>query len=192
MVLNRTRSPLGFSTLWFLGFLAFPAGGVLAQWASGPVDDIGSAAVGGVLTGAVLGLTQWWVLTRWMPVSPLWVLGSAAGLALGLVVGTALLGTDTLGGALLWRGLIAGLSLGAAQALAVCRQAWFRWPQAALWVATVTLSWPLGWWITRSVGIDLSPHWTVFGSTGAWAFQGLTGVALLWLRTSLFSRPGAP
>ena len=39
--------------------------------------------------------------------------------------------------------------------------------------------------ITRSVGVDLGPKWTVFGSTGAWAFQVLTGLAMFLMLRSI-------
>jgi len=54
-------------------------------------------------------------------------------------------------------------------------------PQSVIWIGVVGLGWTIGWFITRSVGIDLSPKWSVFGSTGALAFQFLTGLALYFL-----------
>ena len=54
-------------------------------------------------------------------------------------------------------------------------------PRAFVWAVVVTLGWAVGWMGTRAAGIDLTPNFTIFGSTGAWAFQLLTGLTLAWL-----------
>ena len=79
----------------------------------------------------------------------------------------------TTGNALLWCAALTGLRRGLAPWL-VLRQVV---PYAAVWIAVVGLGWVLGWCIPRRVGVNLSPTWSVVGSTGAWAFQVLTGVA---------------
>jgi hypothetical protein len=48
----------------------------------------------------------------------------------------------------------------------------------------IALGWVVGWFITRSAGVDLGSKWSVFGSIGAWAFQFLTGLALYFLLRS--------
>ena len=100
-------------------------------------------------------------------------------MALGLTLSAALLGSETRGHELLWRAALTGLSIGLAQALVL------HWllPQAtlwmsALWVGVVSLALVIAWSITRRAGIDMDLKWSVFGSTGAWAFQLLTGLAL--------------
>ncbi len=45
----------------------------------------------------------------------------------------------------------------------------------------VALGWALGWIIMRATGIDLAPHWYVFGAGGSLIFQVLTGLALAWI-----------
>ncbi len=40
---------------WMVSFLGFPLGGFLAFTLIGPVDSLGAALGGGLLTGAVLG-----------------------------------------------------------------------------------------------------------------------------------------
>jgi hypothetical protein len=54
-------------------------------------------------------------------------------------------------------------------------------PHSIIWIGAVSLGWALGWFVTRSAGIDLSQKWYVFGMSGALAFQLLTGVALYFL-----------
>lgn len=69
------------------------------------------------------------------------------------------------------------LSIGAAQWF-VLRQHSSR---AGVLIPTVALAWALGWAVTRAAGVDLAPNFANFGSTGAWAFQLVTGLVLVWL-----------
>jgi hypothetical protein len=174
-----------FWLMWFIAFTGFPIAGLLVKLLLGPINTLFAAAFGGIISGAILGLVQWLVLRGPFPLSILWVMASSVGMAVGLTVSTALLGSDTGGSALLWRALITGLCVGVLQALVLRSSLSTSALQTVIWAVTVALAWTLGWWITRSVGVDLSPKWTVFGSTGAWAFQVLTGLAMfLMLRSS--------
>jgi hypothetical protein len=174
-----------FWLLWFIAFTGFPIGGLLVKLLIGPINTLASAALGGIISGAILGLVQWLVLRGQFPLSIFWVMASSIGMALGLTISTALLGSDTNGSVLLWRALITGLCIGIIQALVLRSSLSVPAVQALIWAVTVALAWTLGWWITRSVGVDLGPKWTVFGSTGAWAFQVLTGLAMfLMLRSA--------
>jgi hypothetical protein len=140
-----------------------------------PIKSIVSA-----ITGAILGGVQWLVLRTAIPLPIWWVIATSAGMALGLVLSVAFFGTETTGNELLWRAGITGLSIGIAQWIVL----WQVLPQSALWIAVVGLGWVLGWFVTRSAGIDLSVKWSVFGSSGALAFQVLTGLALYFLLRS--------
>ena len=95
----------------------------------------------------------------------------------GIGLSTELLGIDTTGNALLVRGALTGLSIDTAQWL-VLRQ---HVVHGGVWVPTVALAWTLGWTVTRAAGVDLAPTFATFGSTGAWAFQLVTGLVLVWL-----------
>lgn len=95
----------------------------------------------------------------------------------GLGLSTALLGIDTTGNALLVRGAITGLFIGGAQWLMLRQQG----GRAGVWIPTVALAWALGWTVTRAAGVDLTPNVANFGSTGAWAFQLVTGLVLVWV-----------
>lgn len=170
----------GFWLSWALAFLGFPLGGLLANLSLGPVSTPLRGLLAGLITGAVLGAVQWWVLRSHWPLSAWWIVATSVGLAVGLAAGIGLAGTETAGNALLLRALITGLSLGLAQWMVLQAVV----PNAWLWAVVVALAWPLGWWITRSVGVDLSQHWSVFGSTGAWAFQLATGLVILFLTQS--------
>jgi hypothetical protein len=166
----------GFWMGWALAFLGVPLGGLATWMLLGPITTPLAGATGGALTGTVLGALEWLALRRGLPLSPWWIAATALGMATGLALGIALLGTRTDDGTLPLRGLITGVSIGMAQFLLLRGIS----GRAPVWALSVALGWTLGWTITRAVGIDLSQQWTVFGSSGAIVFQLLTGVALSW------------
>ena len=75
--------------LWTAGFLAFPIAGILAEALTGRINDFGSALLGGMVAGAVIGTGQWLVARRLLddprPGSrpPPWPWASALGSAPG-------------------------------------------------------------------------------------------------------------
>jgi hypothetical protein len=75
---------------------------------------------------------------------------------------------------LLWRGLITGVFMGVAQWLVLRPSV----PLSVIWIVVVGAAWAIGWRVTRSAGIDLSPTWSVLGIGGAMVFPLLTGLAL--------------
>ena len=165
-----------FWLFWVFAFLGFPIAGLLANLV-GAVTTPVRAVLAGAIAGAVLGLFQWLVLKSRLPqLSIWWIIATSAGFAIGLAISTALLGSETAGSELLWRGVITGLCIGAAQCL-VLRQV-LPLPQSLIWIGVVGLVWALGWFVTRSAGIDLSLKWAVFGASGALIFQLVTGLAL--------------
>lgn len=173
----QTDSGWGFWGAWGLAFLGFPIGGLAGQALTGGVTTVTGALLGGAATGAVLGATQWLVLRQRLPLTPWWIAATAAGMAVGLAGGVALLGIDTAGATLPLRGLVTGAGIGLAQYLVLRGIT----PRAFSWAVVVTLGWAVGWMVTRAAGINLAPNFTVFGSTGAWAFQLITGLTLAWL-----------
>ena len=177
----------GFWMGWALAFLGFPLGGLATWMLLGPITTPLAGATGGALTGTVLGAVQWLALRRGLPLSPWWIVATALGMATGLTLGIALLGTRTDDATLPLRGLTTGVSIGMAQFL-LLRSISGRAP---VWALIVALGWALGWTITRAVGIDLSQQWTVFGSSGAIVFQLLTGVALSWMLRQGRALPGS-
>ncbi len=171
---------------WGLAFLGFPLGGLAAQALVGGVETTVAGAIGGAATGSVIGAAQWLALRPRLGSPYAWVAATSMGMASGLALGVALSGIETVGSVLLLRGAVTGLAIGVAQWL-VLRQ---HYPAEAIaWIPTVAACWSLSWAVTRSVGVDLTPDFSVFGSTGAWAFQLLTGLVLAWL---LRQRPASP
>jgi hypothetical protein len=171
-----------FWLFWVLAFLSFPIAGLLAVFVV-PVDTPVRALIAGAIGGAALGLIQWLVLKSRLPSLPIWwIAATGIGMAVGLAIGTALLGSETAGNELLWRGAVTGLCIGIAQWIFL-RQV-LPLPQSVLWIGVVSLGWALGWFVTRAAGIDLSQKWYVFGVSGALTFQVLTGLALYFLLRS--------
>jgi hypothetical protein len=101
--------------LWTAGFLAFPIAGWLAQTLTGRVDDAGSALVGGLVVGAVIGAGQWLVARRLLDART-WIPATAVAMGIGLLVGAWAVGYGTSLGELALMGAITGIPLGAAQA----------------------------------------------------------------------------
>lgn len=162
---------------WGAAFLGFPLGGLAGRAVVGAVVTPLDGALAGAATGAVIGAVQWLALRPRLALTPWWIAVTAAGMGAGLALGTALLGVETAGVALPLRGVLTGAAIGGAQ-WALLRRATFG---AAIWPLVVALGWGVGWAVTRAAGVDLTPQWSVFGSTGAWVFQLVTGLALAWM-----------
>jgi hypothetical protein len=181
-MMKETSTTWRFWLFWVLAFLSFPIAGVLAMFVV-PVTTPVRALIAGAIGGAALGLVQWLVLRSRLPsLSIWWAAATSMGMAGGLAIGTALLGSETAGNELLWRGAITGLCIGIAQWI-LLRQV-LPLPQSVIWIGVVSLGWALGWFVTRAAGIDLSLKWYVFGMSGALTFQLLTGLALYFLLRS--------
>jgi hypothetical protein len=148
---------------WMPTFLGFPAGGLVAE-VVGRVDSPGPAIAGGAMTGAIVGLAQWFGMRRTGPPPEAWVIATAAGFAAGLGLGAAAAGYRTSVGALATQGVICGAVIGATQAAVLYRKLGrivLAWPFALAGL------WALGWTITASAGIDVEAKYTSFGSSGA-------------------------
>jgi hypothetical protein len=178
-VTTEARSTVRTLLRWAPTFAAFPVGGLAAHLLVGPVTTVGAAAVGGLVTGAAIGVAQWWALRPTGPSTARWVPASALGLAAALALATAVAGTPATLGALLVQGAACGLGLGAAQAGVLFGRLGTR---ALLWPVLLACAWALGWAVTAAVGVRIEDGWTVFGSTGALVVTSLTAVLPLALR----------
>jgi hypothetical protein len=167
--------------VWTAGFLSFPIAGVAGAAAAGRVDDPISALIAGVITGAVIGAGQSLASSRRLqPIR--WIVATAIGMGLGLLVGAEAVGYGTSLSELAGMGALTGLALGGAQALALPARTRYR----ALWAAAMPLLWALGWTVTTWAGIDVDRQFTIFGASGAVTFSALSGVLL---HTLLPARP---
>ena len=161
---------------WVAVALAFPIAGYIGWKISGPVDTVETALIGGALTGAGLAAVQWWAAKGALGRAAAWISAGAAGYAVGLAAGAALVGYDTDLGALVLMGLVSGASLGAAQGLVLVRQG--KWRLGAAWGAAMPVLFALGWVATSAIGVSVENQFTVFGAAGAVLFMLLSGLVL--------------
>jgi hypothetical protein len=157
---------------WAPTFLGFPVGGWLAFQVAGSITGPLTGALAGVIAGAVIGGAQWLALGpvvgwRWLAAT---VLGTGVGSSLAAVATGA--GTTT--PALVVSGLVTGAVVGAAQGVALHRGL----RVIAMWVATVSMSWALGWLATDNVIVDADNGYVAFGSSGALVATIITGLVL--------------
>ena len=165
--------------LWTAGFLAFPIAGILAQAAAGRINDAGSALIGGLVAGAVIGTGQWLVARRLLDAKT-WIPATAVAMGIGLGVGAWVVGYGTSLSELALMGFITGIPLGAAQAY-LLRD---RLANAWVWGAAMPLLWAFGWTVTTAGGIDVDRQFAVFGAYGAITFMALSGILLDRLRAA--------
>lgn len=165
------------SLRWTLGFLAFPVAGLAGTAVAGPVATPTAALVGGAVTGLVIGAGQA-LAGRLDPRR--WVPATVAGLATGLLLGSTAVGHGTTLPDLALMGLITGVPLGLAQALALPPGTRHRWA----WAGAMPVLWALGWTTTVLAGVDVERQYTTFGATGALVFSLLSGLLLARLQAS--------
>jgi hypothetical protein len=165
--------------LWTAGFLAFPIAGVLATALTGRINDVGSALIGGMVAGAVIGTGQW-LVARHLLDPRTWIPATALAMGIGLLVGAWVVGYGTSLGELALMGAITGIPLGAAQAY-LLRD---RLANAWVWAAAMPLLWALGWTVTTAGGISVDQQFAVFGAYGAITFMALSGILLDRLRAA--------
>jgi hypothetical protein len=162
--------------IWTAGFLSFPLAGVAGTAVAGRVDSPLAALTGGLVTGAVIGAGQAVCSSRRL--EPLrWIVASAIGMGLGLLLGATTVGFGTSLRELALMGLLTGITLGPAQALVLSAAT----RQRIVWAAAVPVLWALGWTVTTVGGIDVDQQFTTFGAYGAITFSALSGVLLHFL-----------
>jgi hypothetical protein len=161
---------------WVAVAVGFPVAGLIGWAIGGHVDAVGAALVGGALTGAGIGAVQWWAANGALGRAPVWISLSAAGYAIGLAAGAALVGYDTDLGALVVMGLVSGAVLGGAQGLVLARDG--HRGLALPWAVAMPVLFALGWIASTGIGIDVDDQFTVFGASGAVVFTLLSGLLL--------------
>jgi uncharacterized membrane protein len=172
--------------LWTVGFLAFPIGGALATGATGRINDFGSALIGGLIVGAVIGTGQWLVARRLLEAKT-WIPATAVAMGIGLAVGAWVVGYGTSLGELALMGAITGIPLGVAQAYLLRDRVANAW----VWAAAMPLLWALGWTVSTFIGVSVDNQFAVFGASGAITFMALSGVLLDRLRAATNSPTSA-
>jgi len=176
-----TSSTARTVTRWGVTFAGFPLGGLLTDLAVGPIDGPGRAVLGGLLTGTVLGTIQTWGLGRGRPNPSGWIVASAVGLALGLLIGGHVVGYGTDRADLLAMGALCGASVGAFQALLLARS---LGALVLAWPCVLAATWAIGWAVTVAAGVQVDQQFSVFGSSGALVVTALTLILPVLLRRS--------
>lgn len=180
-------SPLRTWLVWTAGFLVFPVAGLAGTAVGGRVDDAAGAMLGGGVAGLVLGVGQ--VLVSRRRLDPFrWILGTAIGMSVGLLIGASAVGYGTSLADLALMGAVTGVVLGLAQAVALPRHVRLRW----VWAAAMPVLWALGWTVTTLGGIGVDEQFTIFGAYGALAFSALSGLLLQRLLPQGADGPGMP
>jgi uncharacterized membrane protein len=188
MVLMQDQHRFNFKAwlLWTAGFVAFIIGGALATGAVGRINDFGSALLGGMVVGAVIGTGQWLVARRLLGNPQTWIPATALAMGIGLGVGAWVVGYGTSLGELALMGFITGIPLGAAQAYLLRDRVANAW----VWAAAMPLLWALGWTVSTFIGVSVDNQFAVFGAYGAITFMALSGVLLDRLRAA--TNPSTP
>jgi hypothetical protein len=167
--------------IWTVGFLAFPIAGVAGGTVAGRVDSPTAALLAGLITGAVIGAGQCLASRGRLRLVP-WVLATALGMGLGLLLGATTVGFQTSLADVAVMGALTGVVLGVAQTVALPAQTRRRW----WWAAATPPLWALGWVVTTLAGIPVEEQFTIFGASGAVTFSALSGLLLYGL---LLPRP---
>ena len=155
--------------------ISLPIAGYIADLVVDGVDSVGAALAGGLIVGAIIGAAEWFVLRR--RVSWLWIPATIAGMAIGLVVGAALVGYGIGRGDLVLMGAVNGAAVGTMQALVLAQHR----IRGALWWALVNPpAWALGWFVSSYViSRNIDERFAIFGASGALVFGLLTGLILV-------------
>ena len=177
-------STLRQTWLWPVAILvSFPIGGYIADLAVNGVDSVASALVAGLIVGLVIGAAEWFALRR--QVSWLWIPATAAGMAVGLTAGAALVDYGTGRGDVAMLGAVSGVAVGIMQALVLARH---RIPGALWWAVASPPAWALGWLVTSYViTTNVEERFAIFGASGALVFGLLT-----WLLLAALIRQAPP
>ena len=159
-----------------IALLAFPLGGLLGWAVGGHVDGVVPALIGGALTGAAVGLAEWWLfLRRDLAMGPVWIPATGIALAVGLSLGSAVVGYETDRGSLATMAAISGAAVGIVQGLLLRKSFSLWW----LWMIAMPAMWALAWVVTDAAGIDGSNQFTVFGASGSVVFGVLAGLLFM-------------
>lgn len=158
---------------WLPTFLAFPLGGLVAIETVGSLEGPASAAAGGLVVGAAVGVAQWLAL-RPRGIGARWAAATAGAVAAGAALAALVTGAGTDVPDVMAAGLITGAAVGAAQSALLARGP----GAAAAWTATNAAGWSLAWLATSGVITDVERGHHSFGASGATLLTVVTGLVL--------------
>ena len=168
---------------WVPTFLAFPIGGAIAKIAFGGANTLGKSIGGGVIVGVTVGLIQFIALSKY-GITTFWIAATAIATVVAATINAFVFSFMFDSFSLTGSGLIAGLLVGAAQALSQSRDVKFL----IVWTLSTGVAWSLAWFVTSKVIVDPEAQYQIFGSSGSLvATVGLGFVlksALPWINSS--------
>jgi hypothetical protein len=170
--------------LWPVAILlGFPIGGLIADLVVDGVDSVGTALVGGLIAGVIVGAAEWFALRQW--VSWLWIPATSVGMAAGLTAGAAIVDYGISRGDVVVIGAVTGVGVGVLQALVLARR---RISGALWWALANPPLWALAWLVTSYViSTNVEEQFTNFGASGALVFGLVT-----WLLLAVLFRATEP
>lgn len=176
---------------WATTIIAFPIGGLIAFQVVGPVSNPLTALAAAAIAGAAIGLAQGLALGRRLGVR--WGIATLVGMVAGVTVSAFITGASVEVPALGLTGLITGLFAGALQSLALRRGL----RVAAIWTATVGITWGLAWIISANViAANIELGFVTFGLSGALLVTVVTALVLRRILGPVTQReatqPGTP
>jgi hypothetical protein len=156
--------------------VGIPIGGYAANIIVGKIDTVGTALIGGLIAGAIIGAAQWLALKSFVPWA--WIVATSVGMAAGLTAGAAFVNYGITRGDLALMGAVTGLAVGGLQAFLLAQ----RGSGAIWWAAVNPPAWALAWFVTTFViAKNVKEHFAVFGASGALVFALLTWLVLTFL-----------
>jgi hypothetical protein len=172
--MKTTPTPIRAWLLWTTSFLALPLGGFAGTLITGRVDSPLSALTGGAIAGLIIGAGQALASSRRLKPQT-WIPAPVLGMSTGVALAAAAVDYRTSLPDLALMGILNGLVLGLAQALALPRGLGRRrW----IWAAAMPALWSLGWTVTALAKIAVDQQFIVFGASGAVVVTAITGLLL--------------
>ena len=173
---------------WLIAIVAFPIGGFLGHLIVGPAATIPASLISGAIAGTIIGLGQGLALDLRQRPLAMWIAATAVGLGLALAAVTAMIGQISTTTEAVALGAVAGLVLGAGQAVVLQRRGV---ASSWIWVPASAAAWAAGWFVTASIGVALATGWPVYGLSGAVVSQIVTGI-VIWRLTASHPAVVAP
>lgn len=139
-----------------------------------------------VLTGAIIGFSQWFVLRRYVTASTRWLWADGVSWAAGYILGLFLIQVLP---STLFAGFIGYFLFGAIVALLQWPVLRREIPHILTWIVASALAWAAGFWASQVVlplffrGPSIAPalSTTVIAVTSGLVAGAITGIALIWI-----------
>lgn len=147
--------------------ISFPIAGILSRTIAGPLDNLSSSFIGGIVVGGVLGFAL--SVRIYATIDLKFILFSSLALGVGNLIASLFVNFDLDLKSLLLFGFISGLSFATAQYLAT---------NNLYYSLIVLFCWTIGWPIMSLIGVDIEKQYHIFGIVSALLFSTILSVSL--------------